>query len=294
MGPLVSIIVPTYNRANIIGQTLDTVLSQTYPHWELLIVDDGSADSTDLVVAQYKDSRIQFHRIDHCGVVGHVRNYGMKRAAGEYFAFLDSDDLWRNDLLAFQLSLFSRFPEAGFVFSNGNEFGELAVRPPDQEELFAGNCFLPVILEHRFSLFVSSWMVRRDVFETTGWIDESFRIGGDIDFFLTMAHNYKGIFTNERLVNHRKHIQGMSVDLEIVAYEEHCVTLKKFRNKTWLTPQQYKAAVSDLYYKMGLLLLNRKQAPRALKTFRSFIAIKPWNHKGWIRALQAGFRVVVR
>jgi glycosyltransferase involved in cell wall biosynthesis len=285
--PLVSIVIPTYNRANVIKETLDSVLAQTYAHWELLVIDDGSTDNTDTIIAQYRDSRIQYHRIGHCGMIGQVRNHGMKKARGGFIAFLDSDDLWRSDTLSCQLSLFKKFPQSGFVFSNGNEFGEFAVTPPDQEALFAGDVFLPIILEQRFSLFVSSWLVRREVFDKTGWIDESLKSGGDIDFFLSMAHEYPGVFTNERLVNHRKHIQGISMDLEVTAYEEHCRTMKKFLDRTWLTLHQYRTVVSDLNYKMGLVLLRKKDPARAMKAFRKFIAMKPLNYKGWVRAAQA-------
>jgi glycosyltransferase involved in cell wall biosynthesis len=290
MEPLVSIVIPTHNRANIIGQTIDTVLAQTHDHWELLVIDDGSADSTESIIAQYKDPRIQYYAIEHSGKIGHVRNYGIKKSQGEFIAFLDSDDLWRNDTLACQLSLFLQFPEAGFVFSNGNEFGELAVKPPDHEGLFVGNVFLPVILDHRFPLFVSSWIVKREVLGKTGWIDESFKIGGDIDFFLSMAHEYCGVFTNERLVNHRKHVQSISVDLEVTAYREHCLTMKKFLDRRWLTSQQYNTVVSDLCYKMGLLLLRKHEAREAMNIFTRFITMKPLNFKGWIRALQSVVR----
>lgn len=290
MEPLISIVVPTYNRAEIIGQTIDTVLAQTYERWELIIVDDGSMDHTRSLIAQYKDPRIQFHGIGHSGLIGHVRNIGIKKSRGEFIAFLDSDDLWRKDTLAVQLSLFLQHPEAAFVFGNGNEFGELAVKPPDQEELFAGNVYLPIILDHRFPLFVSTWIVKKEVFEKIGWIDESFRIGGDIDFFLSMAHEFPGVFTNERLVNHRRHVQSISIDLDVTAYQEHRLTMKKFLDRHWLTSQQYKTIVSDLYYKMGLLLLQKHESHHALKTFGRFIALRPLNFKGWARALQAGAR----
>ncbi len=292
MGPLVSIVIPTYNRSYFIGQTIHTVLAQTYPSWELLVIDDGSTDNTAEAVGQINDSRIQYHRMEHCGVIGQVRNYGMKMAKGEYIAFLDSDDHWRNDTLACQLSLLQQFPETSFVFSNGNEFGEFAVIQAEQEPLFVGNVFLPIIMENRFCLFVSSWLVKQEVFLKTGWIDESLRIGGDVDFFLTMAYSFQGIFTDDRLVNHRKHQQSASVDLEVVAYEEHCLTMKKFLKLKWLTKPQYVSVVSDLRYKMGFLLLNRKKAFEAANAFGESISLRPANYKSWIRFLQAAVRTL--
>ncbi len=293
MDPIVSIVIPTYNRAGVLGETIDSVLAQTFTNWELLVIDDGSTDHTNTLVGGYDDSRIQYYRIRHTGIIGRVRNYGMQKAKGKYIAFLDSDDLWRSDTLALQVSLFNRFPSAAFIFSNGNEFGEFAVRPPEQEVLFAGDVFLPIILDHRFCLFVSSWIVKREVFQSIGWLDETFRIGGDIDFFLTMAHDFHGVFTNERLVNHRKHAHGISVDLEVVAYEEHCLTIKRFLNQGWLTRARYGTIVSDLYYKKGLLLLSRKEPKKAMISFSRAAAFKPLNYKGWLRLLQAALRTLI-
>ncbi|MBZ9652109.1 glycosyltransferase family 2 protein [Psychroflexus montanilacus] len=95
--PLVSVIIPTYNRAHLIGETLDSVLAQTYLNWECIIVDDGSSDNTDEVVSDYvsKDSRFKyFHRPDeHLPGGNGARNYGFKMSQGEYVNWFDSDDL---------------------------------------------------------------------------------------------------------------------------------------------------------------------------------------------------------
>ena len=94
--PLVSIIIPTFNRAQFIGEALDSVLSQTYAHWECIIVDDGSTDNTSEVLSAYclKDKRFQyFKRPSHWpkGANG-SRNYGISKSKGVYFAFCDDDD----------------------------------------------------------------------------------------------------------------------------------------------------------------------------------------------------------
>ncbi|MFD2698604.1 glycosyltransferase family 2 protein [Mesonia sediminis] len=95
--PLVSIIIPTYNRAHLIGETLDSVLAQTYTNWECIVVDDGSTDATDELMAKYcaKDSRIRYyHRPDeHLPGGNGARNYGFKMSKGEYIQWFDSDDL---------------------------------------------------------------------------------------------------------------------------------------------------------------------------------------------------------
>ena len=95
--PLVSIIIPTYNRSHLIGETLDSVLAQTYQNWECIVVDDGSTDNTDEMMAEYceKDSRIKyFHRPkEHLSGGCGARNYGFEVSKGDYIQWFDSDDL---------------------------------------------------------------------------------------------------------------------------------------------------------------------------------------------------------
>ena len=107
--PLVSIIIPTYNRAHLIGETLDSVLAQTYQNWECIIVDDGSTDNTEEVVSAYvdKDSRFQFyHRPDtHKSGGNGARNYGFSLSKGEYINWFDSDDIFSNNKIYSQVLL---------------------------------------------------------------------------------------------------------------------------------------------------------------------------------------------
>lgn len=92
--PLVSVVVPTYNRAYCLDRTIQSVLSQTYTNWELIIVDNHSTDNTNEVVDEFNDSRIRFLEIHNNGVIAASRNKGLQAAKGEYVAFLDSDDWW--------------------------------------------------------------------------------------------------------------------------------------------------------------------------------------------------------
>lgn len=107
--PLVSIIIPTYNRAHLIGETLDSILAQTHPHWECLVVDDGSTDGTEELVLTYvqKDSRIQYHqRPDSYQAGGNgARNYGFDLCKGTYVNWFDSDDLMDPGKLAEQIAV---------------------------------------------------------------------------------------------------------------------------------------------------------------------------------------------
>lgn len=92
--PLVSVVIPTYNHAHFLGRALQSVLDQTYPSWEAIVIDNHSQDNTDQVIQSFNDSRIATLKIHNNGVIAASRNAGIRAAKGEWIAFLDSDDLW--------------------------------------------------------------------------------------------------------------------------------------------------------------------------------------------------------
>lgn len=94
-----SIITITYNRADLIGETIQSVLDQTYSDFEHIIIDDGSTDTTETVVKSYSDSRIRYFKYEHLGNISKLLNLGLQQAKGEVMAFLDSDDLWTTNKL---------------------------------------------------------------------------------------------------------------------------------------------------------------------------------------------------
>lgn len=116
---LVSVIVPTYNRADCILETLETLRAQTHTHWELILVDDGSTDATcDLVTRFFgEDTRLNYIYQQNAGV-SHARNIGLKAANGDFIAFLDSDDLWKPWKLEAQLACMQAYPSVGMVWTD--------------------------------------------------------------------------------------------------------------------------------------------------------------------------------
>lgn len=114
MSDLVSIIMPSYNTEGYIGQTIESVLQQTYTNWELLIVDDCSTDHTDEVVAKYPDERIVYMKNDKNSGAAISRNRALRSAKGRWIAFLDSDDLWYPTKLEEQIAFMQKNQ---FVFS---------------------------------------------------------------------------------------------------------------------------------------------------------------------------------
>lgn len=94
MNPLVSIIIPTYNRAEDLKRALQSVFDQTFTNWEVVVVDNHSVDDTDSLIKSFNNQKIKLFKIHNSGIISASRNLGLKHALGEYIAFLDSDDWW--------------------------------------------------------------------------------------------------------------------------------------------------------------------------------------------------------
>lgn len=123
MADLVSIIMPSYNTAKFIEETIDSVLAQTYTEWELIIVDDCSTDNTDEVVAKYTDSRIRYLKNEKNSGAAVSRNRALREAKGRWIAFLDSDDLWTAEKLEKQIR-FMEENKYSYSYTNYVEIGE--------------------------------------------------------------------------------------------------------------------------------------------------------------------------
>ena len=123
--PKVSVIIPTYNAARWIGETIDSVQSQTYKNYEIIVIDDGSVDSTREVLEKYIKN-INYIYQDNKGVSS-ARNHGIKISAGEYIAFLDNDDIWLPDKLSLQIQVLESQKNIAMIFTDGELFDEYRV-----------------------------------------------------------------------------------------------------------------------------------------------------------------------
>ncbi|MCL4871764.1 MAG: glycosyltransferase [Anaerolineae bacterium] len=184
---LVSVIIPTYNRADLLPQTLATILGQTYPQVEIIVVDDGSTDDTPAVLAQYAD-RIQIIRQENQGEAA-ARNHGLAAATGAYLSFLDDDDLLLPNKVERQVHFLQQRSEVDVLYSRyyqmdagGNLLAKVGMLPERDilAELVYGNF-----------IFIGSAMVRRRCVEQAGGFDLSLPFQGkyseDWEWFLRLA-----------------------------------------------------------------------------------------------------------
>lgn len=187
--PLVSIIIPTYNRAHLIGETLDSVLAQTYTNWECIVVDDGSTDNTDEVLKNYceKDARFKYvHRPNTHKPGGNgARNYGFEVSKGKYINYLDSDDLLHMETLMIKLQLFDRY-HCDIVISNHTKiFEELLDDQEIGSKVFSSSQFDIDFIKMRNSILIGDPMFKAHLMNKVKF-NENLKRGQDHDFFLRL------------------------------------------------------------------------------------------------------------
>lgn len=202
--PLVSIIIPSYNSAAYLPAVLDAVFAQTYSHFEVILVDDGSTDETAAVVYPYSD-RLIYHRIENSGSPTRPRNVGIARARGELIAFCDSDDLFLPDKLADAVAIFEGHPQVGVVVSDfrclnaqGKVIRESWLAPYQEFRhdlvptadprvfLVSGPDIYRHLLRHNF-IGTPGVVARRSAITGVGSFDESLANAEDRDLWLRLA-----------------------------------------------------------------------------------------------------------
>ena len=187
MPPLVSVIIPTYNRAWVLKEAVDSVLAQEFGDFELIVVDDGSTDATAELLAAYAD-RVRVLRQTNRGVSA-ARNAGIAAARGKLIAFLDSDDLWLPGKLGRQVEFFNS--HAGVLIGQTEELwvrNGLRVNPGCRHRKRNGIIFEPSL--ELCLVSPSAGMVRRELFDQVGLFDESLPACEDYDLWLRVSCRY--------------------------------------------------------------------------------------------------------
>lgn len=203
---LVSVVIPTYNRAGLIAQSIQSALAQTYRNLEIIVVDDGSTDNTKEVVAAFGPA-VQYFYKTNSGPAG-TRNVGIQKARGEFVAFLDSDDLWEPDKIEKQLRCFQENPRAAMVSSNFRliDGHGRAIKDPGSEPGYQPSDFIiKDMLRVRFPFATPAFLIRKAIFEKIGVFNEKLRISEDLDLLIRIGVNYQVGYVDEVLVSVRMH-----------------------------------------------------------------------------------------
>jgi glycosyltransferase involved in cell wall biosynthesis len=200
----VSVIIPTYNRGYIIRDALESALSQTYQNFELIVVDDGSADDTRAVVESLQSDKIRYLRHETNRGNGAACNNGLRSATGDAIAFLDSDDMWTPQNLEREVSFLERHPEVDAVFTDariveGQQvtpslislmriFPQLLAKKPKSDEYVLSNREMYLCLLEEVPIKPTTMLARRALYDRTGFFNESWPFA-DWDLFLRFSHS---------------------------------------------------------------------------------------------------------
>ena len=214
MNPLVSVILPVYNREEFVARAIESVFAQTYPHWELLVVDDGSQDGTRAVVESY-GSRVKLLSTNRKGAYG-ARNAALAQARGDFVAFIDSDDRWLPARLEIQLPLFT--PGVGLVFGNAQVWDARGSRPHLRRHTYfdllppcRGNVLEQLAL--RNFIPQSSVVVRRSCLDVVGPFSTVVDIGCDHVKWIEIAMCYEMDFVPDVVFEFTPHRGNLSRNL---------------------------------------------------------------------------------
>ena len=244
--PLVSVIIPTYNRAAWVAEAVVSVLAQTYRNLELIVVDDGSTDATLEALARFF-GQIKLLRQPQSQGVSAARNLGATVARGKWLAFLDSDDLWRPEKLARQINYLREHP--GLRLCQTEEIwvrNGVRVNPPDTHRKVAGDIFLPSL--ERCLVSPSAVIMQRWLFEEMGGFDEALPAAEDYDLWLRISWRYPvGLVPEPLVIKRGGHADQLSRQWGLDRFRIQA--LLKLLQQLELPPQHQEAARQTLVQK---------------------------------------------
>jgi glycosyltransferase involved in cell wall biosynthesis len=218
--PLVSVVIPTYNREALLREAVGSVLTQTYREWELIVVDDGSTDGTAAYLGAVGHPRVTVIRRPHSANPALLRNTGVRASRGDYVAFLDSDDVWFPDKLDRQVRDALEHPECGWSYTGlvhidgrGRETAGHRAWVPYR------GWILEPLLDGRATAQTSTVMIERALFDSVGGFDESLLRCQDYDLWLRLAERSETTVLETPLVGFRQHAGNTRVGwLDVLGY----------------------------------------------------------------------------
>jgi glycosyltransferase involved in cell wall biosynthesis len=289
--PLVSVIIPAYNAQDFIGETIHSVINQTYPDWEMLVIDDGSTDETRKVVEKYlSDPRIRYlYQENQERAV--ARNHGIRCSSGQYIAFLDADDVWLSNKLEVQVDYLNHHPGVGLCFTNYHLIDTKGVLTGAPGISFSSNNQFDYLLKGNF-IANSTVMIPRDVLDKVGLFDEALPAFGseDWDMWLRIARFYPIHLIDQPLALYRLHENNTS--LERMRLSAEAVLQKVFGDPTLpgYIVENKKNVYALLYLNFSETYLRLNQRQSAFAYWQQAWQVHPKglisNKRGWWTTLK--------
>lgn len=272
VSPLVSVIIPTYNRAKVLGRAIKSVLNQTYGKFELLIIDDGSVDNTKEIVEEFSDSRTFYFKHGENLGQNAALNTGLNIAKGEYISFLDSDDEWLPLMLEKQVKEFEQNRNLGVVYTWAGIPQEDGSLKPTMEFSLSGEIYKEALVQGYVSHMITV-MVKRKFFDKIGLFDTQFTNCQDDDICLRLAKEYRfGLIPEILAIIHMDGGANLTRDSKRLAegwwrlFSKHeSEIIRVCGNKT----------MAKHYMKSGNLFLQARQFESARRSFYRAYRLSP-------------------
>jgi len=290
---LVSVIIPTFNRAALLGRAIKSVLDQTYRNFEVIISDDGSTDNTKEVVDHFKNPDIRYTRNSQNRGQSHARNRGVVMAEGEYVAFLDSDDFWLPNKLAVQMAAFKKCPDIGLVYSNVflSSTGSDIRKVKFGFQFFKSGFLFREVLLWQVMCQLPTWLTKKECFLSIGGFDEELSMIEDRDFIVRFAHRYKLYGIAEPLAVVLYHNEGRVSDtsaqkLEYV-YSQILRKISKLIETENFEARVVKTISAKYSSDVGRLYLSEGNFSKARRCFLDALSFNPFNYQLYLYLLSS-------
>jgi teichuronic acid biosynthesis glycosyltransferase TuaG len=272
---LVSVVMSSYNHEKYIGESIESVLNQTFPDLELIIVDDYSIDSSQQIIANYQNKDPRVHGIFHQKNMGITQtlNDCLDQVKGKYVCFLDSDDLWVKDKLERQLEVLKKddskllWSQGELINSKGNKTGKLITEYLNAPNQKSGNLFLELLREQ--FIFRQSLIFKAEFLKNIRF-DSALRYVNDHRFMVDLSVNNQFLFMPETLALYRVHGNNITMKNQAL-WAKDKINVRKYFLDRYLNKMTSKA-VADINYQIGYYLLRlgkKKEAkPYFLRAFQ--------------------------
>lgn len=299
--PNVSIIIPTYNRAGLLGKTINSVLLQTYHDFELLVLDDGSRDGTDEVVRRFGDQRIRYIR--HEANIGFMANwtYGVKSARGKYLSILGDDDLYLPDFVGNRVREFEKHPDVLAVTGSFDccDFDGTITRPSrrpgEADSIFSGEDLINLTLGFTGEWFNGATLYKASVIQPL-WNKVLFA-GTSVDLtmhiYLSLMPNAKILFLSQSDMHLRVHPGQESISNMLYLSECGALMAMQLWHFTVKPGHRYiaqfrKRFASDINH-YARILWGRRAVKESRSMFRQALTINPFSIVTWLKYVRSFF-----
>jgi glycosyltransferase involved in cell wall biosynthesis len=249
----VSALTIIHNRADLFAETIRSVLEQSYPVHELIVIDDGSTEDVKAVTDSFNDPRIRYFYVKRIGVISKLRNLALSKSTGEVMAFIDSDDLWHRDKIKLHMEAM-QMQQAELIFSDCQLFNtEGPVGPTVAKKLYGKEVnIFKTLTEHNQSLaFGSNLFFKKHIGGQPVQFDERLFVG-EHDLIVRLSATYKCAFIPQVLNYIRRHNRNTSVEhsvLDLIGPLEYNRTIDKLKASQLITPRLYKKIKAANYSK---------------------------------------------